>query len=247
MIFLSDSLLVDRFGGSSHGCHPPQIPIDVSKTQTVCECQDGNREESGHFGVLQRYAPQLFKAALLYAKLRWFNYLGLRSITHAFCLFSTTYNDTRKLIIRWFQVQVLVGPPLKQFQLSSAPACAGGTPAIGGPAAVLNFGFLKRIPSDIPLNWNVEDDEGPVIEHSREELQRFRDKQKADLAWAKQHGLEVLKKTVQCSKFQHHFDAQMDCSGPYAQSLTTCCPQCQEVQIAEWDLSSGTLPERPPE
>jgi len=54
-----------------------------------------------------------FSLSVFFAKLRWLNYLSLRSITLPFCLFSIIYGDARKLIIRWFQVQVLVGPPFR--------------------------------------------------------------------------------------------------------------------------------------
>jgi hypothetical protein len=60
--------------------------------------------------VQQRYTHQLFPVWTNCSKLRSLNYLGLRLITLIFLVLSETYRDVKKLIIRWFQVQVLVGP-----------------------------------------------------------------------------------------------------------------------------------------
>ena len=60
----------------------------------------------------QRYTHQLFLVAVNSLKLRSLNYLGLCLITLDFHLLSQDYKDVRKLIVRWLQVQVLVGLPV---------------------------------------------------------------------------------------------------------------------------------------
>ena len=61
--------------------------------------------------VLERYTRQLFVLALFFAKLRWLNYLLLRSITLPFSLFSMIYTDARKLKIRRPQGRGGSSPP----------------------------------------------------------------------------------------------------------------------------------------
>jgi len=61
----------------------------------------------------------------------------LRSITLSFLVLSSTYRDVRKLITRWFQVQVLVGPLRRRR--------TGGDRGAGEKAGSQNGGDFGRI------------------------------------------------------------------------------------------------------
>lgn len=90
---------------------------------------------------------------------------------------------------------------------------------------------FRELPS-VPMR--MLDTGGFVVEHDREAIARNDAGREENAKWVEQHGIEFLKKTVQCSKCQHEFEAEMPCRGPHGHSLTMSCPHCNEMQIVRW-------------
>jgi hypothetical protein len=113
----------------------------------------------------------------------------------------------------------------------------------GNIASAIGFGGLRRLPNDIPLNWDIDDDGPLVVEHDREKIQKFRDERKANLDWAKQHGVEYLTKTIECLKCKQTFEHKMRCSGPTHHCDICSCPNCEEGYQVDWVFRSGGFAE----